>query len=92
MARFIKTPNVWNVQTQLAIEAGELVLQPGQWVYCGFNHKMSRFVSFNPDSKTMNIAHGGTIKEVNTMFAKRIAAKRKQQEIINHLSKLRENK
>lgn len=89
MAKFIKTPNVWKVQTQLAIESGEIVLQPGQWVYCGFTNVKSRFVSFNPVSKTMNIAHGGTTKEVNTTFHKRIAAKQKQQAILDRLPKLR---
>lgn len=75
MAKFIKTPDLWDIKTVRKIKSGELVLQPGQWVRCG-DKKLSRFVRFNPASKTFNVAHGKDCKDVNLTFSKRIEVER----------------
>lgn len=55
MAKFIKTPNLWDLETAQAIESGELVLQVGQWVKCGSDGVVSRFVSFR--NGVYNVIH-----------------------------------
>lgn len=72
MAGFIKTVNLWDPKITALIESGDLVLTCGQWVTCGTDGMKSRFVSFNPKSKTYNVVHGATIEEVNKRFAERV--------------------
>ena len=45
MAQFIKAPNLWEAKTINAINDGSLVLQVGQWVRCGDDGVLSRYVS-----------------------------------------------
>ena len=42
--KYTKTVDLWNVNNMLALEAGTLKLQGGQWVRCG-NARPSRFVT-----------------------------------------------
>lgn len=73
MAKFIKSPNLWNQETVQAIKSGALVLQPGQWVHCGNEegHK-SRFVRYKPESDTFDCVHYPTGKKfrVRAILAK----------------------
>ena len=43
--KFQKAVDLWDIETVLAINKGTLVLQVGQWVYCGSNSMKSRFIS-----------------------------------------------
>jgi len=73
---FIKTVNLWDPAIARQIEDGTLVLQTGQWVTCGSDGVKSRFIGFNPKSKTYDVVHGATIEEVNRRFAERIKFRR----------------
>ena len=35
MARYMKPIDIWQPDIRTALEAGNLVIQPGQWVKCG---------------------------------------------------------
>lgn len=76
MAGFIKTVNLWDTNITDAIESGKLTLNAGQWVTCGTGGVKSRFVAFDPASKTYDVVHGATVEEVNARFAARMEARK----------------
>ena len=69
---FIKTVDLWCKSTVRAIQKGQLSLQCGQWVKCGNDKQLSRFISYSKTSGTFDVAHGGSNKEVNHRFLSRV--------------------
>jgi len=77
MARFIKPIDLWIEENRKKILEGRLVLQTGQWVYCGKtspNTLKSRYVSNT--EYTITVVHGPCYKTVNRNFGNMIAGKR----------------
>jgi len=69
---YLKTLNLWDTSTALAIEHGQIKLQRGQWLQCGENDKKCRFVGLGlhkgSDSKSVWVVHyqglnGNTMKK-----------------------------
>jgi len=73
MAQFIPAIDLWNAKHVAMVEAGEIELQRGQWVFCGPGTK-SRFISYNAKSKTFDVVHGADEAEVNRKFNARLEA------------------
>lgn len=57
MARYQKAPDLWDPTTREALDAGKLVLQPGQWVQLGPD-MLSRFYRHNPATGHVVAFHG----------------------------------
>lgn len=57
MARYLPTPDIWNMETRADLDAGRLILQPGQWIQCGPGAR-SRFHRFNRDTGHIVAFHG----------------------------------
>jgi len=69
---YLKTLNLWDKSTIMAIETGQIKLQRGQWLQCGVNDKKCRFVGMglkkNSDSQSVWVVHwqgknGNTMKK-----------------------------
>ena len=73
--KFIKTVNLWDESTIQALTNGQLKLQVGQYVNCGGGVK-SRFISVDTKSGTVDVAHGGSNKEVTRKFKQRAMIRR----------------
>ncbi len=76
MSKFIKTVHLWEAGVQESICNGTLKIQRGQYVLCGTHsdiglYPLSRYVSHNKESGTINVVHGGTGKEVLQRFKAR---------------------
>lgn len=78
--KFLPAINLWDRAIERAILSGQLKLQVGQYVYCGTDGKLSRFVSVNLKSRTFNIVHGDTFELVNMRFKERVEALKKAKE------------
>lgn len=75
--KYLPTVNLWDAMTITAIRNGQLKLQVGQWCKCGADEKqLSRFISVNRKSGTVNVAHGSNNKEVIKKFNARINLRR----------------
>lgn len=55
--KYIKTPDLWDIDTHNAVVSGELKLQSGQWIYAGRRDHKSRFIGVNKESGTIYAAH-----------------------------------
>lgn len=81
MTKFIKPVNLWDVSTQRALKDGSLVLQCGQWVKCGSDGELSRFISIN-DIGYINAVHkGASGKQQRRNFIFRSTMHRLQQQV-----------
>jgi hypothetical protein len=69
---FVKTIDLWCKSTVRAIQSGQLKLQCGQWVRCGNDKQLSRYISYDKNSGVFNVVHGGSNKEVNHRFFSRV--------------------
>lgn len=58
MARFQTAPDLWDADTRAALDAGILVLQPGQWFRLGAGGQLSRFYRHNPATGHVVAFHG----------------------------------
>lgn len=58
MARFVPAPDLWDLDTRTALDAGTLKLQPGQWVRTGPGSHLSRFYRHNPATGHVVAFHG----------------------------------
>ncbi len=74
MAKYIKVINLWAGNVEERIRTGELVLQCGQWVHCGNDGQLSRFVSAT--KYCINVCHGDNNKQVIKRFFERVSFKR----------------
>lgn len=76
MARYIKTPDVWELD-----EAARAALQPGQWITCGGNFGrvafLSRFYRHTAHHDTAFHGPNATRKMREYVAANRAAANRK---------------
>jgi len=81
MSKFIKAINLWEDGIQQSICSGTLKIQRGQYVHCGQLselglYPLSRYVSHDEKSGTINVAHGGTGKQVLHRFKLGVSAAR----------------
>ena len=53
--KFQKAIDLWADNNIEKIQSGRLVIQPGQWVYCGRHDHKSRYVSHT--ARSMNVVH-----------------------------------
>jgi hypothetical protein len=59
MAKYVPIVDLWNEETRAKLDAGELVLQSGQWIKCGGNVP-SRFHHHNIATGYVMAFHGHT--------------------------------
>ena len=57
MAKYQPTVDLWDAASRAALDAGEIVLQPGQWIKCGPGAR-SRFYRHNPATGHVVAFHG----------------------------------
>ena len=57
MARYIPAPDLWDPATRADLDAGRLILQPGQWIKCG-SRALSRFYRHNMATGHIVAFHG----------------------------------
>ncbi|PHS22015.1 MAG: hypothetical protein COA84_14125 [Robiginitomaculum sp.] len=69
MAKFTKPVDLWADNNEERIKSGALVLQRGQYVYCG-DKQLSRYVGHS--IHTINVVHGHNTKVMTARFRERV--------------------
>lgn len=64
--KYVKAIDLWQDHNTEKLHTGELVLQTGQWVYCGKDKVKSRYVGIH--GLSIWVAHGVDHKDVTKRF------------------------